>query len=75
VEEGIGSGRSENGPLLWRLPGFVFIVLVIVFVVVLDLSECWQPGIDYEDENEDEDDGRGADGAITGGQTRAFSRA
>jgi len=31
-------------------------VLVIVLVVVLDLSGCWQPGIDYEDENEDEDD-------------------
>jgi hypothetical protein len=38
------------------LPGFVFIVLVIVLVVVLDLSGCWQPGIDCEDENEDEDD-------------------
>jgi len=29
---------------------------VLVLVVVLDLSVCWQPGIDYEDENEDEDD-------------------
>jgi hypothetical protein len=45
-------------------------VLVIVLVVVLDLSGSWQPGIDYEDENEDEDDGRAADGAIAGGHTR-----
>jgi hypothetical protein len=41
-------------------------VLVIVLVVVLDLSGCRQPGIDYEDENEDEDAGRGPDGAMTG---------
>jgi hypothetical protein len=47
---------GEYGPRLWRWPGLLFIVLVIVLVVVLELSGLWQPGIDYEDENEDEDD-------------------
>jgi hypothetical protein len=48
--------RSECGTQSWRWARFLFIVLAIVLVVVLDLFGLWQPGIDYEDEDENEDD-------------------